>query len=205
MRTSDAPICFSSSKRRCASDLIVTDGTTLLGADDKAGIAEIMTMAEYLLSNPQIKHGEIKIGFTPDEEVGRGVDFFDVEGFGADGAYTVDGGAVGELEYENFNAAGSLLHIIVGILNRNLHCPAAVLRIQKIRHPDKKLFFLLKFCAVMIADNIFARSAAARMAQDSPIWDCRALICVRVVITAMGNFVSSLCIRRIATPPYHCL
>jgi len=92
-------------------DLIVTDGTTLLGADDKAGIAEIMTMAEYLLSNPQIPHGDIKIGFTPDEEVGRGVDFFDVEGFGADGAYTVDGGAVGELEYENFNAAGAKVKI----------------------------------------------------------------------------------------------
>lgn len=92
-------------------DLIVTDGTTLLGADDKAGIAEIMTMAEYLLSNPEIKHGEIKIGFTPDEEVGRGVDFFDVEGFGADGAYTVDGGAIGELEYENFNAAGAKVKI----------------------------------------------------------------------------------------------
>ncbi|MDE7324861.1 MAG: peptidase T [Lachnospiraceae bacterium] len=92
-------------------DLIVTDGTTLLGADDKAGIAEIMTMAEYLLSNPQISHGEIKIGFTPDEEVGRGVDFFDVQGFGADGAYTVDGGAVGELEYENFNAAGAKVKI----------------------------------------------------------------------------------------------
>lgn len=92
-------------------DLIVTDGTTLLGADDKAGIAEIMTMAEYLLANPQIPHGEIKIGFTPDEEVGRGVDFFDVQGFGADGAYTVDGGALGELEYENFNAAGAKVKI----------------------------------------------------------------------------------------------
>lgn len=92
-------------------DVIVTDGTTLLGADDKAGIAEIMTMAEYLLANPQIPHGEIKIGFTPDEEVGRGVDFFDVEGFGADGAYTVDGGAVGELEYENFNAAAAKVKI----------------------------------------------------------------------------------------------
>ena len=88
-------------------DLIVTDGTTLLGADDKAGVAEIMTMAEYLLSHPKIEHGEIRIGFTPDEEVGRGVDFFDVEGFGADAAYTVDGGAIGELEYENFNAAGA--------------------------------------------------------------------------------------------------
>lgn len=88
-------------------DIIVTDGTTLLGADDKAGVAEIMSMAEYLLTHPEIEHGTIKIGFTPDEEVGRGVDFFDVEGFGADFAYTVDGGEVGELEYENFNAAGA--------------------------------------------------------------------------------------------------
>lgn len=98
---------FPELKSEIGKDLIVTDGTTLLGADDKAGIAEIMTMAEYLLSNPQIPHGEIKIAFTPDEEVGRGVDFFDVEGFAADGAYTVDGGALGELEYENFNAAGA--------------------------------------------------------------------------------------------------
>ena len=90
-------------------DLIVTDGTTLLGADDKSGIAEIMTLAEYLLENPEIKHGTIKIGFTPDEEVGRGVDFFDVKRFGADYAYTVDGGELGELEYENFNAAGARL------------------------------------------------------------------------------------------------
>lgn len=92
-------------------DLIVTDGTTLLGADDKAGIAEIMTLADYLLSNPQIPHGTIKIGFTPDEEVGRGVDFFDVKRFGADFAYTVDGGELGEIEYENFNAAGAKLTI----------------------------------------------------------------------------------------------
>lgn len=84
-------------------DLIVTDGTTLLGADDKAGVAEIMTMAEYLLCHPEIPHGPIQIGFTPDEEVGRGADFFDVENFKADVAYTVDGGALGELEYENFN------------------------------------------------------------------------------------------------------
>lgn len=102
---------FPALAEEIGKDLIVTDGTTLLGADDKAGIAEIMTMAEYLLSNPEIKHREIKIGFTPDEEVGRGVDFFDVEGFGADGAYTVDGGAVGELEYENFNAAGAKVKI----------------------------------------------------------------------------------------------
>ncbi len=86
-------------------DLIVTDGQTLLGADDKAGIAEIMAMAEYYLTHPEIEHGIIKIGFTPDEEVGRGVDFFDVEDFKADYAYTIDGGELGEIEYENFNAA----------------------------------------------------------------------------------------------------
>lgn len=92
-------------------DLIVTDGTTLLGADDKAGIAEIMFVAETLLTHPEIEHGTIQIGFTPDEEVGRGVDFFDVKGFGADFAYTVDGGELGEIEYENFNAAGAKLQI----------------------------------------------------------------------------------------------
>lgn len=92
-------------------DIITTDGTTLLGADDKAGVAEIMTMAEYLLSHPEIPHGTIRIGFTPDEEVGRGADFFDVKGFGADVAYTVDGGGLGELEYENFNAASAKVQI----------------------------------------------------------------------------------------------
>ena len=91
--------------------LIVTDGTTLLGADDKAGVAEIMTMAETLLKSPEIEHGTIRIAFTPDEEVGSGVDYFDVPGFGADFAYTVDGGALGELEYENFNAASARLHV----------------------------------------------------------------------------------------------
>ena len=91
--------------------LITTDGTTLLGADDKAGVAEIMTAAEFLLTHPDVKHGTIMIGFTPDEEIGCGVDFFDVAKFGADYAYTMDGGAVGELEYENFNAAGAKLHI----------------------------------------------------------------------------------------------
>ena len=91
--------------------LITTDGTTLLGADDKAGVAEIMTAAEYLLTHPEVKHGTIKIGFTPDEEIGCGVDFFDVKKFGADYAYTMDGGAIGELEYENFNAAGVKIHI----------------------------------------------------------------------------------------------
>lgn len=97
--------------------LIHTDGTTLLGADDKAGVAEIMTAAEYLLTHPEVKHGKIRISFTPDEEVGRGVDFFDVAAFGADFAYTVDGGMEGELEYENFNAASAR----IDIQGRNVH------------------------------------------------------------------------------------
>ena len=91
--------------------MITTDGTTLLGADDKAGVAEIMWAAQYLMEHPEIKHGEIKIGFTPDEEIGRGVVKFDVEKFGARYAYTMDGGEIGELEYENFNAAGAKIHI----------------------------------------------------------------------------------------------
>lgn len=92
-------------------DLIVTDGTTLLGGDDKAGVAEIMTMASWLIKHPEVPHGAIRIGFTPDEEVGRGADFFDVEGFQADVAYTVDGGPLGELEYENFNAASGKVYV----------------------------------------------------------------------------------------------
>lgn len=91
--------------------LIVTDGTTLLGADDKAGIAEIITAVEYLINHPEIPHGEIRIGFTPDEEIGRGAHHFDVEAFGADWAYTVDGSQVGELEYENFNAAKAEIRV----------------------------------------------------------------------------------------------
>lgn len=87
--------------------IITTDGTTLLGADDKAGITEIVTAMEYLIKNPEIKHGKIRIGFTPDEEIGRGAHFFDVEKFGAQWAYTMDGSQIGELEYENFNAAGA--------------------------------------------------------------------------------------------------
>ena len=97
--------------------LIHTDGTTLLGADDKAGVAEIMTAAEYLMTHPEVRHGKIRIGFTPDEEVGRGVDHFDVAAFGADFAYTVDGGMEGELEYENFNAASAKIEI----QGRNVH------------------------------------------------------------------------------------
>jgi tripeptide aminopeptidase len=98
-------------------DLIVTDGTTLLGADNRAGIAEILTMAETLLNDPDIKHGTVKIGFTPDEEIGRGADRFDVERFGADFAYTVDGGAFGEVVYETFNAATAT----VTVKGRNIH------------------------------------------------------------------------------------
>jgi len=91
--------------------LITTDGTTLLGADDKAGICEIVSAMEYLVKNPDIKHGTIKVGFTPDEEIGRGAHKFDVEKFGADWAYTMDGSQIGELEYENFNAAGAKVRI----------------------------------------------------------------------------------------------
>ena len=113
MRVSDFPelVLFK------GDTLITTDGTTLLGADDKAGIAEIMTAAEFLMQHPEIPHGKIRIGFTPDEEIGRGVDFFDVESFGARFAYTVDGGFEGELEYENFNAAS----VKIEIQGRNIH------------------------------------------------------------------------------------
>lgn len=96
-------------KQYVGQDIIVTDGTTLLGADDKAGIAEIMTAMEYLINNPDIKHGKVCVGFTPDEEIGRGAHHFDVEKFGAEWAYTLDGSEIGELEYENFNAAGAKL------------------------------------------------------------------------------------------------
>lgn len=106
-----SPKDFSSLEKYVGLDLIVTDGTTLLGADDKAGIAEIMTAMEYLIQNPEIKHGKIRIGFTPDEEVGRGTDKFDVKKFDADFGYTIDGGEIGELEYENFNAANAWLTI----------------------------------------------------------------------------------------------
>ncbi|MDY6182108.1 MAG: peptidase T [Candidatus Cryptobacteroides sp.] len=97
--------------------IITTDGTTLLGADDKAGVAEIMNAVQYMVEHPEFKHGEIKIGFTPDEEIGRGVVKFDVKRFGADYAYTMDGGEVGELEFENFNAASAKIHI----QGRNVH------------------------------------------------------------------------------------
>ena len=92
-------------------DIIVTNGKTLLGADDKAGIAEIVTAMEYLVQHPEIEHGKIRVGFTPDEEIGQGADHFDVQRFGADFAYTMDGGAIGELEYENFNAAACTIKV----------------------------------------------------------------------------------------------
>ena len=108
---------FPEMKDYVGQTLITTDGTTLLGADDKAGIAEIMDAVQYIVGHPEFKHGDIMIGFTPDEEIGRGVVKFDVAKFGAKYAYTLDGGAVGELEYENFNAAGAT----VTIQGRNVH------------------------------------------------------------------------------------
>ncbi len=112
---------FPEIKSYTGQDIVTTDGTTLLGADDKSGIAEIMTAAEYLIKHPEIKHGLIKICFTPDEEIGRGADRFDIQKFGADFAYTVDGGKLGELEFENFNAAKA----IVSVKGRNVHTGSA--------------------------------------------------------------------------------
>lgn len=112
-----SPAEFPFLKNYIGQTLITTDGATLLGADDKAGIAEILTAMEYLIAHPEIPHGDIRIAFTPDEEVGRGVDFFDVASFNADFAYTLDGGRIGELEYENFNAARAL----VKIHGKNVH------------------------------------------------------------------------------------
>ena len=108
---------FPELKNYVGQTIITASGKTLLGADDKAGIAEIMTALEYLSKHPECKHGTIKIAFTPDEEVGRGVDYFDVKKFGADYAYTMDGGPIGELEYENFNAAGATIKV----QGRNIH------------------------------------------------------------------------------------
>ena len=102
---------FESLGQYVGQDLIVTDGTTLLGSDDKAGVAEIMQLAEILMAHPELPHGPLKIAFTPDEEVGRGADFFDVKAFGADVAFTVDGGVLGELSFETFNAADAKVQI----------------------------------------------------------------------------------------------
>jgi tripeptide aminopeptidase len=106
-----SPDRFPELLNHIGEDLITTDGTTLLGADDKAGIAEIMTAMQYLIDHPDIKHGNIRIAFTPDEEIGRGALHFDVKKFGCEWAYTVDGGEVGELEYENFNAGIAKIQI----------------------------------------------------------------------------------------------
>ena len=106
-----SPAEFGSLLKHVGKTIISSDGTTLLGADDKAGVAVIMELANILAENPSVAHGEVKIAFTPDEEVGRGTDFFDIGRFGADGAYTVDGGGLGELEYENFNAASAKVSV----------------------------------------------------------------------------------------------
>lgn len=121
-----SPKEFPSLKEYIGQTLITSDGTTLLGADDKAGIAEILTAAEYLLAHPEISHGAIRIAFTPDEEIGKGVDFFDVDKFHADFAYTLDGGRIGELEYENFNAARA----IIRIKGKNVH-PGSAKNVMK--------------------------------------------------------------------------
>lgn len=106
-----SPDYFEDLKLYIGQTLITTDGTTLLGADDKAGICEIVSAMEYLINHPEIKHGKIRVGFTPDEEIGRGAHKFDVEKFGADWAYTMDGSQIGELEYENFNAASAVVKV----------------------------------------------------------------------------------------------
>lgn len=115
------PVEFPEILNYKGQSIITADGTTLLGADDKAGVAEIVTAAELLLKNDKIKHGKIRIGFTPDEEIGKGTDFFDVKKFGADFAYTLDGGEIGELEFENFNAASAK----ISISGRSVHPGAA--------------------------------------------------------------------------------
>lgn len=120
-------------------DLIVTDGTTLLGADDKAGIAEIITAMQYFLDHPEIAHGKVRIAFTPDEEIGRGADKFDVQKFGAEWGYTVDGGEVGELEYENFNAASAK----ITIQGRNVHPGYAKNKMINALHVANELIDLL--------------------------------------------------------------
>ncbi|MBQ9193571.1 MAG: peptidase T [Bacteroidales bacterium] len=123
--------------------LITTDGTTLLGADDKAGVAEIMDAVQYIMAHPEFKHGPIKIGFTPDEEIGRGVVKFDVERFGADYAYTMDGGEIGELEFENFNAASAKIHI----QGRNVHPGSAKGKMKNALHIGQE------FCALLPVDQ----------------------------------------------------
>ncbi len=137
---------------RCkGKSIMVTDGTTLLGADDKAGIAEILTLCEQLLADPDFKHGPVQVAFTPDEEIGRGADLFDVAGFGANYAYTLDGGAYGELEYENFNAAS----MKVAVRGKNIHPGSAkdkmknaltiAMELEALLPPDQKPEFTQQY------------------------------------------------------------
>lgn len=134
-----SPNDFAELKNYVGQTLITTDGTTLLGADDKAGIAEIMSAIKYLSEHPEIKHGTVKVGFTPDEEIGRGADLFDVKKFGADFAYTLDGGEIGELEYENFNAALAT----ITVSGRNVHPGTAKDKMINSIHLAKELDSLL--------------------------------------------------------------
>lgn len=134
-----SPNDFPELLNHVGEDIIVTDGTTLLGADDKAGVAEIMSAVQYLVEHPEIEHGKIRIGFTPDEEIGRGADKFDVNKFGADWAYTMDGSEVGELEYENFNAASAK----ISIQGRNVHPGYAKNKMINALHVANELIGLL--------------------------------------------------------------
>lgn len=134
-----SPADFPELLHHMGEDIIVTDGTTLLGADDKAGIAAIMSAMQYLIDHPEIEHGKIRIGFTPDEEIGRGADKFDVAKFGADWAYTIDGSEVGELEYENFNAASAK----IDIQGRNVHPGYAKGKMVNALHLANELIALL--------------------------------------------------------------
>ena len=144
-------------KKLVGKTIITTDGTTLLGADNKAGIAAIMDAVEYLIHNPQIEHGKVMVGFTPDEEIGRGADHFDVDFFGADFAYTIDGGEIGELEYENFNAAsadikiqgksvhpGTAKDIMINAITVGMELESLLPRSQRPEHTEKyEGFFML--------------------------------------------------------------
>ncbi len=134
-----SPKDFPELKNYIGQTLITTDGTTLLGADDKAGIAEIMSALEYLVNHPEIKHGTIKVAFTPDEEIGRGTKYFDIKGFGADFAYTLDGGEIGELQFENFNAAEAKLTIH----GRNVHPGTAKNQMINSQHVAMELISML--------------------------------------------------------------
>ena len=134
-----SPTDFPELLHHVGEDIIVTDGTTLLGADDKAGIAEIMSAMQYLLDHPEIEHGKIRIGFTPDEEIGRGADKFDVAKFGAEWAYTIDGGELGELEFENFNAASAK----IDIQGRNVHPGYAKNKMINALHVSNELIAML--------------------------------------------------------------